>query len=266
MTEGFSNLIGRFSNLWREKCLQNDRVVRFLSLIYRCFVFQNIIAIPLLRKKANRFLDTAEIVDFCQKVFTDFPYIYFGWRISPLQIPEEMTKLLEITKNQKPEYLLEIGTALGGTLFSFSRTANSHATLISVDLPGGKFGSGYPIWRIPYYKSFASKYQKIRLLRRSSHDLNTLNMVKGYLNNAQLDVLFIDGDHTYKGVKQDFELYSSLVRKGGLVVFHDVANHPPETGVEVNRFWSEIKQNFSNQEIIKDPNQGGAGIGILLVS
>jgi predicted O-methyltransferase YrrM len=225
-----------------------------------CFVFWNIVAIPLLRKKANGFLEPAEIVDLSLRVFKDFAY----WRINPLQIPEEMTKLLEITKKHQPEYLLEIGTASGGTLFSFSRTASPHATLISVDLPGGEFGAGYPIWRIPYYKSFASKYQKIKLLRRSSHDLNTLNKVKSYLNNAQLDMLFIDGDHTYKGVKQDFELYSPLVRKGGLVVFHDIVHHPPETGIEVDRFWSEVKQNFSYQEIIKDPNQGWAGIGIIL--
>lgn len=266
MTSGFSDLICRFSNLMQEQYLHNSRVVRFLYLLNRCFIFQNIIVIPLFRKKANGLLYPAEIVNFSQRVFAVFPHLSFDWRINPLQIPEEMTKLLEITKKHKPRYLLEIGTALGGTLFSFSRTANPHATLISIDLPGGKFGGGYPIWRIQYYKSFASKYQKIKLLRRSSHDMNTLNKIKSYLNNAQLDMLFIDGDHTYKGVKQDFELYSPLVKKGGLVVFHDIALHPPETGVEVDRFWSEIKQKFSYQEIIKDPNQGSAGIGIIEVN
>jgi hypothetical protein len=39
---------------------------------------------------------------------------------------------------------LEIGTARGGTLFFLTRLASPHATIVSVDLPGGPFGGGYP--------------------------------------------------------------------------------------------------------------------------
>jgi predicted O-methyltransferase YrrM len=46
------------------------------------------------------------------------------------------------------------------------------------------------------------------------------------LNEQNLDFLFIDGDHTYKGVKEDFEMYSPLVRKGGVIAFHDITKHP----------------------------------------
>lgn len=38
-----------------------------------------------------------------------------------------------------------------------------------------------------------------------------------------LDFLFIDGDHSYKSVRQDFLLYSKLIRNGGLLIFHDYA-------------------------------------------
>jgi len=41
--------------------------------------------------------------------------------------------------------------------------------------------------------------------------------VKKILAGRQVDFLFIDGDHSYEGVKKDFEMYSSLVRKGGVV-------------------------------------------------
>ena len=37
-----------------------------------------------------------------------------------------------------------------------------------------------------------------------------------------LDLLFIDGDHSYDGVRADFELYGRLVRPGGLIALHDV--------------------------------------------
>ena len=45
---------------------------------------------------------------------------------------------------RKPRFLLEIGTARGGTLFLFTRVSSSDALIISVDLPGGLFGGGYP--------------------------------------------------------------------------------------------------------------------------
>lgn len=37
----------------------------------------------------------------------------------------------------------------------------------------------------------------------------------------EIDLLFIDGDHSYEGVKRDFELFAPHVQKLGLVVFHD---------------------------------------------
>jgi len=78
-----------------------------------------------------------------------------------------------------------------------------------------------------------------------------------------LSFLFIDGDHTYEGVKKDFEMYSPLVKKDEIIAFHDIVPHPPEIGCEVSRFWNEIKHSYRYYEIVKDWNQGWAGIGIL---
>lgn len=61
----------------------------------------------------------------------------------------------------------------------------------------------------------------------------------------------------------DFQMYSPLVRKGGLIALHDICKHPPETGCEVNKFWNEIKHAYLHQEIISSQNQKWAGIGVL---
>jgi predicted O-methyltransferase YrrM len=37
----------------------------------------------------------------------------------------------------------------------------------------------------------------------------------------EIDLLFIDGDHSYEGVKTDWDLYSPLLKSGSCVVFHD---------------------------------------------
>ncbi|MEM3793697.1 MAG: class I SAM-dependent methyltransferase [Candidatus Bathyarchaeia archaeon] len=187
------------------------------------------------------------------------------FKIAPIQIKEEIAKLLSLLADLKPKTLLEVGTASGGTLFLFCQVAEPDAIIISVDLPGGLFGGGYPEWRIPLYKSFAKERQRLHLIRADSHNPKTLEIVKNILSDRKLDFLFIDGDHTYDGVKRDFETYSPLVRKGGIIAFHDIVEHPLETGCEVSRFWNEIKHGYNYIEIVKSWDQKWAGIGVIYV-
>ncbi|MDQ7033067.1 MAG: class I SAM-dependent methyltransferase [Desulfonauticus sp.] len=195
----------------------------------------------------------------------DFSFNWLSGLIRPIQIREEIIQLLKLLSERKPKVVLEIGTANGGTLFLFTHVASEDATLISIDLPGGMFGGGYPDWKIPLYKAFARHNQKIHLIRADSHDPKTLEFVKKILNRRKVDFLFIDGDHTYEGVKKDFEMYSPLVGKSGLIAFHDIVEHPPETKCEVHKFWNKIKKNFKYKEFIKDYDQKWAGIGVLFL-
>jgi len=41
------------------------------------------------------------------------------------------------------------------------------------------------------------------------------------LHDIKVDFLFIDGNHTYEGVKKDFDLYSNLLSDNGIIVIHD---------------------------------------------
>lgn len=143
----------------------------------------------------------------------DFSFNALLGLIKPIQLPSEILGLLRILAEIKPKTVLEIGTANGGTLFLFSRVASEDATIISIDLPRGKFGGGYPKWRELLYKKFALPGQKIHLLKMDSHKEETLEKVKFILSGRKLDFLFIDGDHTYESVKRDFEIYEKLVEK-----------------------------------------------------
>jgi len=160
---------------------------------------------------------------------------------------------------------LEIGTANGGTLFLFTMVASSDARIISIDLPGGRFGGGYPEWRIPLYESFAIHNQRMYLIRGDSHANSTLKKVKEILDEQGLSFLFIDGDHTYEGVKKDFEMYSNLVGEGGVIAFHDIVPGPHESVGGVPSFWNEIKHQFHYVELVKDWKQCGFGIGVIFV-
>lgn len=183
--------------------------------------------------------------------------------LAPAQVKSEITSLLYFVKGVKPKTMMEIGTARGGTLFLFSKVVPKDSFIISLDLPGGRFGGGYPRFKIPLYKSFAKNKQIINLIRQDSHNIKTLQKIKDILGDRKIDFLFIDGDHTYEGVKRDFELYSQLVRKGGIIAFHDIAPHPPETKCEVSKFWNEIKKKYEYREFVEDWEQNWAGIGLI---
>ena len=224
-------------------------------------------AIKILREKALENRDINSWLYFSYHFHNNLrflsPQTNWIFSIMPGQIRDEFIELLKLLEKLHPKTLMEIGTANGGTLFGLTRVSNQDATIISVDLYGGPFGGGYPGWKIPFYKAFASPNQKTHLIRENSHLPNTRYMIETILDERTLNFLFIDGDHTYEGVKKDFEMYAPLVSKGGVIAFHDIVPGPKEYAGEVNKFWLEIRDKYKHLEIVKDWNQGGFGIGVI---
>lgn len=192
----------------------------------------------------------------------DFLFSKKAALITPWQFKSEITNLFKLYKSINVNYALEIGTANGGTLFGHCKLANDNATIISIDLPGGKFGGGYPDWKVPIYSKFVKKGQSLNLIRASSHETSTIEKVKNILKDNKLDYLFIDGDHTYEGVKKDFDLYSPFVKAGGAIIFHDIVVHH-SSSCKVDEFWNEIKKQYEYKEFIDSPNQDCFGVGVI---
>ena len=203
---------------------------------------------------------TASLIDRPEEMLAETVKYCDGF-LHPFQVVDELVRLIEDVKKLSPQTVLEIGTHRGGTLYLWARLARVDATLVSIDLPGGKFGGGYSPFRAPIYRRFARERQKLHLMRADSHRESTLEGAKRLLAGQQIDLLFIDGDHTYEGVKKDWEMYSPLVRSGGLVVFHDVAGNYEST--QVKAFWDAIKTGYSHREYMTHP-EGRYGIGVLL--
>lgn len=234
----------------------------FLSLIkksYIQFLFPYFQFYPTLRSikkmKDKRFESIDSLIHYVFKGNSGY--------LRPMQVKSELYKLSSFIQEIAPNVMMEIGTANGGTLFTFSRILNDNAHIISLDLPKGIHGGGYPNWKIPLYESFKLKNQKIDLIRADSHLEESFNKVKRILNGSKLDFLFIDGDHTYEGVKQDFQMYSKFVKNGGYIAFHDVVKHPPETNCNVYDFWNEIKDKYETIDLVEDWGQGWAGICLI---
>ena len=102
-------------------------------------------------------------------------------------------------------------------------------------------------------------------LAGDSHQQEFLDRVKQALNGREVDFLFIDGDHTEEGVRSDYNMYSPLVRSGGIIAFLDILEKQPVPGNQVYYFWEQIKQETNSEEFVKDYDQTGFGIGIIRV-
>jgi hypothetical protein len=71
------------------------------------------------------------------------------------------------------------------------------------------------------------KYEKrVDIMRETS--LNASEKIE----NGFLDIVFIDAEHTYKGVKEDISLWENKVRSGGIISGHDY-DHPNFPGVKL---------------------------------
>jgi predicted O-methyltransferase YrrM len=177
-----------------------------------------------------------------------------------------LTALAAAVAAIEPQVIVEIGTRDGGTLLVWSRTSPALRQLISIDLPGGIHGGGYPAQRERFYHLFAHDQPALHLnlLRRDSQTATTRDAVIAALGEQPIDFLFIDGDHRYPGVSRDYALYAPLVRPGGLIAFHDIRPNRFDESIEVWRLWDEIKASGAPvREFIHAPYSGRYGIGVV---
>jgi predicted O-methyltransferase YrrM len=223
---------------------------------------------PLAARRVRSRADQAATVDDLLELTFDFsPY---GIAMGPLQSRWEFGKLLETIAPVHPKAMLEIGTAKGGSLLAFSQLCAPDAHIVSIDLPHGPFGGGYPLWKVPLYKAFARSGQRLDLVRGDSHSASTFEHVQSLLAGRGVDFLFIDGDHSYEGVRSDFETYQSLVRPGGIIALHDITapdpDRPPKKGNEsgdVYRFWAELTTDRPGETFVDPAGHGCFGIGLI---
>jgi predicted O-methyltransferase YrrM len=184
-------------------------------------------------------------------------------KLGAMQKISELAKLFEVLRGYKMHTVVEIGTAAGGVLYGLCQLADEYATIVSIDLPGGRFGDGRPLPEMRDFNGYTRSRQALYLIRGNSHDDSTLKELKKHIKDP-IDVLFIDGGHTYKDVLQDYEMYQPLVKKSGLIIFHDICVHSNIPECEVYKFWKKIKKGKKTFEIVDEHFPVWGGIGILI--
>lgn len=195
----------------------------------------------------------------------DFVFGTGAWLAGALQHREEILPFIK-SFPEPPRAVAEIGRAQGGTLALLCSAAAPDALVISLDLPGGAFSGelssfNKAFWRRPLLRAMKGPGRRLELIDGDSRSPESLRRFAEALGGRRLDLLFIDGDHSYDGVKADFERYSGFVRPGGVIAFHDIQPCAARPGVEVSRFWRDYQLPGTRAEYVKDRAQDGMGIG-----
>jgi O-antigen biosynthesis protein len=142
----------------------------------------------------------------------------------------------------KPSLLVELGTYYGESYFGFCQAiqergidCRTHAVdTWQGDLNTGRYGASVfeavSAYNAAHYSSFSS------LLRM------TFDEASDRFTDHTIDLLHIDGCHSYESVRRDFETWLPKVSKNGVILIHDIAVR--KDGFGVWRFWEEISERF----------------------
>lgn len=175
------------------------------------------------------------------------------------QIPWEIESAIAAMAGIVPRVMCEIGTFDGGTSLLFSRFLPTVETMLCIDLH---------VKNKRMLRLLAPANQELHFFDMPSYAPKTVNRVAQFLDGRRIDVLFIDGDHRYEGVKQDFVRYRRFVREGGLVFFHDIVEDRGGRAWAggVPRLWKELAPAYPHREYVHSRDQEGYGIGMLTYS
>lgn len=187
-------------------------------------------------------------------------------KFSLIQYDEEFIPFVQFIKDKGINSFIEIGTFKGGTMYVLSKICSGKK--ISIDFPNPAFGySCNGDCTNPNYvdvnkrnTDLAIEFSDIHLITGDSHEWETFYKVKDLLDTEKVDLLFIDGDHTYEGVKKDYAMYKQLVREGGYVAFHDIKDCDFHRlhGCRVDLLWNELKGDKT--EFLSEHPDRGIGI------
>ena len=140
------------------------------------------------------------------------------------QYPNQFSKYLCLLKEQNINSYIEIGCRWGGTFVltnEYLKMFNDINKSVAVDIIDS------PVLN---YCISNDETLFIKMNSRSQE-------FKNYMNNNYFDLIFIDGDHSYGGVKSDYEITKN---SGKIFVFHDIIS---DACPGVVKFWNELKNN-----------------------
>jgi hypothetical protein len=163
----------------------------------------------------------------------------------------------DLVRNLKPKSIVELGTYKGTSFFSFCQGVLDESLdtrLTCVDSWEGDEQTDF--YNEEVFMEFKST------LKKYFHKLD-IKINRMYFDQAakqfepqSIDILHIDGLHTYEAVSNDYQTWKGKVSPNGVIIFHDI--NVAEFGV--NRLWNEIKSDHPEYSFIDFEHNYGLGV------
>ena len=162
-----------------------------------------------------------------------------------------------LIREQKPSLFVELGVHNGFSYFvgcQSIRECSLDSKSFAVDHWKGDSQAG---------RFDDSVYQEVVNLNLKYSDFSTLLKMSfaEALNSFQdqaIDLLHIDGFHSYEAIKEDFETWIPKMRPNGIILLHDI--HVRRNTFGVFKFWREIKSEYKTIEFV-----GSHGLGVVFL-
>lgn len=143
--------------------------------------------------------------------------------------------------------IVEIGTLFGRSTSFLAIGAKKSVRVYAVDC-----------WEGTHYHRMIQAVQYFTELRL----MDKIKIIKGYSAEVAksfkgtIDMLYIDGDHSYKSVKTDYESWYPFLKKGGIIAFHDhmhprypgIVKFVGETASKENEFIAQVEKVWSGRK------------------
>lgn len=162
-----------------------------------------------------------------------------------------------LVANLKPQTIVELGTHYGVSFFAFCQAAKEYSQqsfVYAVDTWAGDEHAG--AYENNVYEQVLA-HQRGNYSQISSLLRQTFDEAAAYFADNSVEMLHIDGLHTYEAVKHDYETWLPKLKDGGTILFHDINVREREFGVW--ELW---------RELCNDPSvrclevRNGSGLGI----
>jgi hypothetical protein len=144
----------------------------------------------------------------------------------------------DLVRNLRPERVVELGVCLGTSFLAFCQAVQEGALpteLWAVDTWTGDVNTGF------YGPDYLERFDAGLALFpgvRARKVIATFDDARRQAAPATVDLLHIDGCHSYEAARHDWETWKDTLRPGGVALFHDIAERGEGFGVW--RLWEEL--------------------------
>ena len=188
-------------------------------------------------------LSLAEIEKFIEDAGSDDLPVFGGTYqggIHVQQIPDEIAPciLAILETKEKIASYFEIGVAAGGTTFLFNHFFDLKQIVLLDDNKHPEAGLRADILKDIKYTEVIG----------NSHDEESVAKVADF---EPFDIILIDGDHSYAGVKLDVTLFLPYLRPGGFLILHDSIRPEFDVQKAVKELKADERMEFIDEYISK---------------